>query len=38
MANFVGSKAVLHAISLGYVEKDNVLSIDGIPYAQMVRM
>jgi hypothetical protein len=34
----VGSKAVLHAISLGYVEKDNVLSIDGIPYAQMVRM
>jgi len=38
MANFVGSQAVFHAISLGYVEKDNVLSIDGILYAQMVRM
>jgi hypothetical protein len=38
MANFVGPKTVLHAISLGYVEKDNVLSIGGILYAQMVRM
>jgi hypothetical protein len=38
MANFVGCKTVFHAISLGYVEKDNVLSIDGILYAQMVRM
>ena len=38
MANFVGCKAVEHAISLGYVEKENVLSIDGILYAQMVRM
>jgi hypothetical protein len=38
MANFVGCKAVEHAITLGYVEKENVLSIDGILYAQMVRM
>jgi uncharacterized protein len=38
MANFVGCQAVEHAISLGYVEKENVLSIDGILYAQMVRM
>jgi uncharacterized protein len=38
MANFVGCKAVEHAISLGYVERENVLSIDGILYAQMVRM
>ena len=38
MANFVGCKAVEHAISLGYVERDNVLSIDGVLYAQMVRM
>jgi hypothetical protein len=38
MANFVGSKAVEHAISLGYVERDCTLSIDGVPYAQMVRM
>ena len=38
MANFVGCKAVEHAIRLGYVEKENTLSIDGILYAQMVRM
>jgi hypothetical protein len=38
MANFVGCKAVEHAISLGYVDSENVLSIDGILYAQMVRM
>lgn len=38
MANFVGCRAVEHAIRLGYVEKENVLSIDGILYAQMVRM
>ncbi|MBN1235482.1 MAG: DUF424 family protein [Methanotrichaceae archaeon] len=38
MANFVGCKTVEHAISLGYVDRDCVLSIDGILYAQMVRM
>lgn len=38
MANFVGCKTVEHAISLGYVERDCVLSINGVPYAQMVRM
>jgi len=38
MANFVGCQAVEHAIRLGYVEKENVLSIDGVLYAQMVRM
>jgi hypothetical protein len=38
MANFVGCKTVEHAISLGYVERDCVLSIDGILCAQMVRM
>jgi len=38
MANFVGRKTVRHAISLGYIEEDNVLSIDGVLYAQMVRM
>ena len=38
MANFVGSKTVEHAISLGYVERDCVLSINGVLYAQMVRM
>jgi len=38
MANFVGCKAVKHAILLGYVDEENVLSIDGVLYAQMVRM
>jgi hypothetical protein len=38
MANLVGCKTVEHAIRLGYVERDNVLSIDGVLYAQMVRM
>ena len=38
MANFVGPKTVEHAITLGYVEKDCVLSIGGVLYAQMVRM
>ena len=38
MANFVGCKAVRHAILLGYVDEENVLSIDGVLYAQMVRM
>ena len=38
MANFVGCKTVEHAISLGYVERDNVLTINGVLYAQMVRM
>jgi hypothetical protein len=38
MANFVGCKAVEHAIRLGYVDRENVLCIDGVLYAQMVRM
>jgi hypothetical protein len=38
MANFVGCQAVEHAIRLGYVERENVLCIDGVLYAQMVRM
>ena len=38
MANFVGCKTVEHAIRLGYVERENVLSIEGVLYAQMVRM
>lgn len=38
MANLVGCKAVGHAIRLGYVDEENVLSIDGVLYAQMVRM
>ncbi|HPW74184.1 MAG: DUF424 family protein [Methanothrix sp.] len=38
MANFVGRKTIRYAISLGYVNEENVLSIDGVLYAQMVRM
>ena len=38
MANLVGCKVVKHAILLGWVDEDNVLSIDGVLYAQMVRM
>lgn len=38
MANFAGGRAVEHAIRLGYVEKENVLSIQGVPCAQMVQM
>jgi hypothetical protein len=38
IANFVGCCAVEHAIKLGYVNRENVLSIDGVPCAQMVRM
>jgi hypothetical protein len=38
IANFVGCCAVEQAICLGYVERENVLCIDGILCAQMVRM
>jgi hypothetical protein len=38
MANFAGGRAVEHAIRLGYVEKENVLCIEGVFCAQMVRM
>lgn len=38
MANLVGDLAVGHAIRLGYVDRENVLTIKGIPCAQMVLM
>jgi hypothetical protein len=38
IANFVGCCAVEQAIRLGYVERENVLCIDGVLCAQMVRM
>ncbi len=38
IANFVGKQAVDFAIKLGYVDKENVLVIDGVPCAQMVLM
>ena len=38
IANFVGKNAVDFAIKLGYVDRENVLIIDGVPCAQMVLM
>jgi hypothetical protein len=38
IANLVGEKAVQCAIKLGLVDASNVLTIQGIPHAQMVRM
>ncbi len=38
IANFVGTCAVENAIKLGYVDRQNVLVINGVPTAQMVRM
>jgi hypothetical protein len=38
IANLVGKKAVECAIKLGLVDASNVLTIQGIPHAQMVRM
>jgi hypothetical protein len=38
IANLVGKKAVETGIKAGIVEKDNVITIDGVPHAQMVRM
>ena len=38
IANLVGEKAVKCAIKLGLVESSNVLMIQGIPHAQMVKM
>lgn len=38
IANIMGRRAVDYAIKLGYVDRENVLVIAGIPCAQMVRM
>ncbi|MCK5548152.1 MAG: DUF424 family protein [Thermoplasmata archaeon] len=36
IANFVGEKVVGIAIEEGYVDKENIIRIGGIPHAQMV--
>ncbi len=38
IANFVGEEVVAEAISLGYVLPENVLRIQGIPYAQYAKI
>lgn len=37
-ANLCGERAVEHAISKGYIDSDQVLSIDGVKYAFFVVM
>ncbi len=36
IANLVGEKVVGIAIEEGYIDKENIIRIDGIPHAQMV--
>lgn len=38
IANLVGERCVSKAIELGYVDKDRVLHIQGVPHAQMAKM
>ena len=38
IANLTGERCVSKAIALGYVERDRVLYIEGIPHAQMARL
>ncbi len=38
IANFVGKESVSKAISLGLVERENVMVVAGVPHAQMVRI
>ncbi|WP_393971742.1 DUF424 family protein [Oxyplasma meridianum] len=38
IANLVGKHVVEKAIEEGYIDPDNVLSIDNIPHAQFTRM
>lgn len=37
-ANLVGESAVNAAVKSGYISKENVIRIQGIPYAMMVRI
>lgn len=38
IANLVGKDIVAHAIKIGVIEPQNVLRVNGVPHAQMVRM
>ncbi len=38
IGNFVGDVSVSKAIKLGLVDEKNVIRIEGVPHAQMVRM
>ncbi len=36
-ANLVGKRAIEHALEGGFITEDNMLIIDGVPHAQMIR-
>lgn len=38
MANLVGPKAVKCAVDNGFVDECNVIMIEGVPHAQMIRI
>ena len=38
IANLVGEKVIDCAIKNGFIKKENVINIQGIPYAQMMKM
>jgi len=38
IANMVGERAVACAIETSYIDGENILRVDGVPTAQMVRM
>ncbi len=38
IANFVGKESVTKAVKLGLVREENVITIQGIPHAQMIKM
>jgi len=38
IANLVGERCVNKAIELGYVDKERVLYIQGVPHAQMAKL
>ena len=38
VANLVGEKSVAVAVDMGLIDKDCVITIDGVPHAQMARL
>ncbi|NJE06325.1 DUF424 domain-containing protein [Thermococcus sp. M36] len=38
IANLTGERCVSKAIELGYVDRERILYIDGVPHAQMARL
>ncbi len=38
IVNLLGEKAVACAVKKGYIDRENVLIVDGVPHAQWVRL